>query len=498
MAKYKKIEDRQWQWSAINYSEFFEEDHYLNQLLNMVRKLDLSKFDENYRNDTEKGGCSALPVDRMLSLIIYSILYGNISMRALARDMSKRADLLFLSGGITIDHSSFCRFRNRHSEVIKDIFQQTVFLGVESGYIDLDKVCIDGSKIKAYANSKDMGDMKKFEKRYEKIKEICNKRYIEWEEVEDGAEKEKRLKKLSEANCKKEKLENALGFLESNKDKKRIHLNEPDALLQRDKGKMIIGYNAQIAVDEQKQMIIYENVISENTDHQQTVPIVREILKLQKNLDLNDKKTKFIFDSGYAGEENLEELEDADLYLPDNEFAGLRNKELKTEIESSETLEFKYNRKQNNFLCPANNTLEYKRDTKTKNTEYAYYSAKGCKGCSLAAKCLSKSAKSKYFKVRKSYLKNIKIKKVYPPGKGPKIHYGPLTLAMREKLRTEMGKNIFSIRGYIVEGVFGCIKVARNGSRFFRIGINKVRNEWTERCIAHNIAKLLDFRLHET
>ncbi|PNV73279.1 transposase, partial [Leptospira inadai] len=44
------------------------------------------------------------------------------------------------------------------------------------------------------------------------------------------------------------------------------------------------------------------------------------------------------------------------------------------------------------------------------------------------------------------------------------------------------------------EGVFGAIKGSRRGYRFMTKGIEKVSLEWSERCSAHNIAKLCGFR----
>ena len=79
-------------------------------------------------------------------------------MRSIERDMKQRADLLYLSGGLSLEHSSIGVFRKRHAEAIKDMFKQTVFLGTEANLIDLDAVCIDSTKIKANANARDIGN----------------------------------------------------------------------------------------------------------------------------------------------------------------------------------------------------------------------------------------------------------------------------------------------------------------------------------------------------
>ena len=117
----------QFQMVMLNFRELFPEDHPTSKLLDIIHQLDLSSFDENYVNSSSKGGRKAFPVDRLLAILIYSILHGNISMRNLERDLSQRADLLYLSGGLSLDHSTISVFRKRHAKAIEELFTQTVF-----------------------------------------------------------------------------------------------------------------------------------------------------------------------------------------------------------------------------------------------------------------------------------------------------------------------------------------------------------------------------------
>jgi hypothetical protein len=68
--------------------------------------------------------------------------------------------------------------------------------------------------------------------------------------------------------------------------------------------------------------------------------------------------------------------------------------------------------------------------------------------------------------------------------------------AMREKLRTTAGREIYAARKHIVEPVFGQIKEARGLRRFSFRGLNKVAAEWDLICLTHNLLKL--FRAQQT
>jgi hypothetical protein len=67
---------------------------------------------------------------------------------------------------------------------------------------------------------------------------------------------------------------------------------------------------------------------------------------------------------------------------------------------------------------------------------------------------------------------------------------GPLSQAMREKLKRAGWRSRYRLRKQIVEPVFGQIKQARGFRQFLLRGIEKARAEWAMICTAHNLTKL--------
>ena len=67
---------------------------------------------------------------------------------------------------------------------------------------------------------------------------------------------------------------------------------------------------------------------------------------------------------------------------------------------------------------------------------------------------------------------------------------GPLTRAMRRKLRRAGWQSRYKLSKQIVEPVFGQIKQARGFRQFLLRGVEEVRAEWAMLCSAHNIVKL--------
>ena len=75
------------------------------------------------------------------------------------------------------------------------------------------------------------------------------------------------------------------------------------------------------------------------------------------------------------------------------------------------------------------------------------------------------------------------------PAIGGKVG-GPLTQAMRRKLKLGGHRSRYRLRKQLPEPVFGQIKQARGFRQFLLRGLDKVRDEWSLICIAHNLSML--------
>jgi len=67
---------------------------------------------------------------------------------------------------------------------------------------------------------------------------------------------------------------------------------------------------------------------------------------------------------------------------------------------------------------------------------------------------------------------------------------GPLSCAMRKKLRLAGHRSRYRLRKQVVEPVFGQMKEGLAMRRMLMRGIKKVRHEWAMACTAHNLLKL--------
>lgn len=494
MPRYKKADTNQYQMMVLNYQEMFSESHPVSQFLKMIQKLDLSKFHENYRN--EETGAEAIPPDRMLACMFWHLLHGGVSQRQLERDLLVRADLMYLSGGLTIDHSTISRFISRHDAVIHELLHQTIIVGVEAGLVRFEEVAIDSTVMKGNASKFKHGTLPQWIKRKESLLSKIDWMYEKWKSSKEEDEKLLWEQKLEESKSLEEKISKAIEHLKDHPEQARYNLTDPDADWHgKPKSGIHVGYNAHLAVDGESGMIVHQNVYQEK-EASVTVDMVRDTDEVQKAVLENEESTKYLLDSGYAGESNLEQLEGFDLYMPDRMIN--QQKEKKEKLAPLPHLPtFYYDRNKNEFTCMEGKTLKYCSTSTLRRDQYYTYRKAGCESCPSSEKChlKSKNRATRIISVRADLLPELKFYQPSRKGKSADISKNHVkTHQMREKLKTEEGKKIYSRRSPIVERANSLIKEVRKKSSFLRRGLEKVRTEWSISCIAHNLSVINGFR----
>lgn len=494
MPRYKKADTNQYQMMVLNYQDMFSDIHPVCQFLKMIQKMDLSQFHGNYRNDFI--GAEAIPPDRMLAVMFWHLLHGGVSQRQLERDLLVRADLMYLSGGLTIDHSTISRFISRHDMIIPELLHQTVIVGVENGLVRFEEVAIDSTVMKGNASKYKHGTLPQWEKRHLSLIKKIDWMYEKWKSSLEEDEKLLWEQKLQESKALEEKISKAIDHLKDQPKQARYNLTDPDADWHgKPKSGIHVGYNAHLAVDGESGMIVHQEVYQEK-EALVTVEMVRESENIQKSVIEIEKQTKYLLDSGYAGEDNLEQLENLDLYMPDRMYNQEKEKK-----ESSEPLPylptFYYDKENNEFTCMEGKKLKYCSTSKLRRDQYHIYIKSGCETCNSSDKCQlkSKNKSQRKISVRADLLSEMKFYQPSRKGKSADISKSHVkTHQMREKLNTDEGKKIYSRRSPIVERVNSIIKEVRKKSSFLRRGLDKVRTEWSLSCIAHNLSVLTGFR----
>src|SRR5438552_15761863 len=110
--------------------EVLPSGHLCFFLQQVVAKLDLERFEQEYSDD---GGQLYHPA-LMLSVWMYAYATGITSGRALERRIGEDLALRYLAGGAQPDHWGLSAFRRRHPRAINDVFVQVLEFVRDQGF----------------------------------------------------------------------------------------------------------------------------------------------------------------------------------------------------------------------------------------------------------------------------------------------------------------------------------------------------------------------------
>lgn len=130
------------------------------------------------------------------------------------------------------------------------------------------------------------------------------------------------------------------------------------------------------------------------------------------------------------------------------------------------------------IICPGGIELtDYKIETAAGKQYYVFHvkDVEKCKDCKVFDKCRGKKKHKnvKSFGILKINLDNHEKIKAY-----------------NKKMKSDLGKSIYSRRSEIVEKVFGHMKGNLGFRQFFRRGLEKVKNEWLTLCCVYNLQRI--------
>lgn len=439
------------------------------RLIDSLIELIVSKNRNQFypERPSETGRPAYLPTT-MLKLYVYGYFNGISSSRKLEAETHRNIELRWLLGELTPDHWTISNYRKDNGERIKLFTKEFRRFLKESGYIKLDSVALDGSKVKAYTN-REMFSREKIEAKLEslenKIEEYLerigenDKRDEILEQMGDESNKEinKYLDKIAELKKTVEKLERQKEILEK-EDRNYIGQSDYDANLMKSRDGKIPAYNVQLVVDSENKMIADSEVVTDEED-KAMLPVMLESVKEE----LGKAPNQIIVDAGYNNPDKIEQLEkkgETEIYAS-----------FQSTGRSKEEIKFTYDAKKDEYICSAGKRLVlYQRNKKKGNSFGNIYRGIECKGCPLREKCTT----SKYGRQYCRYL-NQEWRDDFRKRMDSK--------SSREKLRK---------RKSIAEHPFGTIKYLMGKIPLLLRGKEKVTTEINLYTTGYNLKRLLN------
>lgn len=340
-----------------NLNDWLPEDHLARFISNVVDGLDLSKIFDYY--EVELRGAPPYDPMMMTKVRMYADCVGKPSSRVIEKSMMEDIAFRFLGASNFPDFRTISDFRKVHLDPLADLFDQVLSLCELAGLVKMNTTATDGVKIKANASIDKNYTEETIDKKIEKYKEIARNIIEEgikideeedqvlgpdnsgWRMPKDALERFKRAKaeierkkqeeleeyerKLKERRQKEEETgEKIRGRkpkhpkdkkrkTETGKDKKPVaNTTDPDSRIMKTRRGFMQGYNGQITVDADTQIILAADLVQDQNDTQQLAPMLDQTIE-------NTGKTpeNATADAGYDNEEQIMKFQDEiNIYIP--------------------------------------------------------------------------------------------------------------------------------------------------------------------------------------
>lgn len=319
--------------------DWLPEGHLAYFLSDLVDSFDLSAIETPYEDEL-RGGPPYHP-GMMVKVLLYAYCTGVYASRRLARRLHEDVAFRVLAAGNAPDFRTISDFRKRHLDALRGLFAQVLALAAKAGLVKLGHVALDGTKIRANASkhkAMSYGRMREAEarlaaevaavlQRAEEADAADDARYgpdVSGDALpEDLRRREHRLRKIREAKAalEAEAQERAAAIRaerdaqgprsgrppkpprETPRNRDQYNFTDPDShIMKMADGAFAQAYNAQVAVDRARQIIVATTVTAQSVD----APHLPGMLEaLQDNLDAPRRLTA---DAGYFSEANVQAL----------------------------------------------------------------------------------------------------------------------------------------------------------------------------------------------
>jgi len=487
-------------------------DHPLRLFVEIIGRLDLGSLTHGYSPGLGRPGIQPRV---MVSVLLWGLLSGVRSSRKLEEALQYRLDFRWLTGGLSIDHSTLNLFRHSRKTELKTLFQQLVLLAQEVGLVDFRRAAFDGTRVKA--NNRRSGSRTAAELQSERVAAAKVFEELEAAAAKEDAERVPGLQALSaplpvaliDARRRLEAIDAAQAELARAEAAgealpPRIPITDPESRIMPNKeGGFAPNYTPTALVDVKSGIVTDCDVTSEVSDDSLVLPAIQRV---RDNFGDHAKPDEVLLDQAFPNGYNLTQLETAGItcYSPTDvtdpaqhparradptqpiSAEQLGQLPLMTKPKSGKLPEdqrrqfakgaFVYDEASDVYYCPQGKTLTYRNTSPEQRRGQPTVLRKryesrpaDCSGCPLRQNCLQDTTTKKRTVSRDQY--------------------EPVRERHATRMAQPTAQEIYQQRRHAAERPFAFIKQNLGARQFLLRGLDRVKQEWrwlvsafTERC----------------
>jgi len=416
--------------------DWLPQDHLARFISETVDQMDLSALITAYRSNGQ--GSAAYHPAMMVKILLYAYCMGIPSSRKIAKALVDDVAFRWLAAGNFPDFRTISEFRKRHLRALQDLFPQILLLCKASGLVKAGIIALDGTKVKANAS---LSRNKTYEQLSKQEKRLKEKLEALLEQAEKTDQEEDRLYGSKRGDELPEDLSTA--------EKRLAKIKEAKKYLEQEARKKAEAKKSK----------------ESHKKHGRKSQKPDDTVKPEAKVNMTDSESRIQKTSkGYIQGYNAQAVATENQIVIACDVVNEANDihQLKPMLEQAQQNLSEIDVSAKTILADAGYCSE-------ENLEY------------LESKdeinALVSTRKEQEMRKAESGSKNIR-------------HRSDRYKAMDRNLQNPVSRYIYGFRKRIIEPVFGQMKHCQGFSGFLLRGLEKVKNEFTLWCSAHNILKL--------
>ncbi len=462
-----------------------DDDHSARSIWELIGRLDLSLYLGKIAAVEGRAGRDHTSPRLLISLWLYAYSRGISSAREISRRCEFEPAFQWLCGLQPISHRTLSGFRSDNHEALGSVFVQVVGVLSAEGLITMERVTLDGTKIKASASGNTFRRKEKIEAHLAAAQTQLDKMNEQAAEEEKVAKRQTAAKQRA-ARERVTRLENALREVERLQKKKkedkakfvaRASTTDAEAHVMRNgEGGTVPSYNVQLVTDTTHGFVVNVEATTDAIDYRQLEPALERCKEI-----LSCLPKQLIADGDYTNHASVQAAAKSGVDFYGSWQDSWKPTESDAQGRSGAFISsaFPYDAKNDIYLCPAGQQLAHKAVLDRGHGVHTHvYKAPrtACASCLYRTQCASKKPTPKW---RRSITR---------------IEESAETSAFKAKMETEAAQQIYKQRSQIAEFPHAWVK-ERCGLRQFRCrGKQKAGMEAKWACLTYNIIRLFSIR----
>jgi transposase len=448
-----------------------------------VDRLDLCELFASYGNS----GSQPHRPDLMLKAVLYQMRLGQHQPTQWLRAAQENDPMRWLLQGDIPGRTCWYDFRQRVGPLLDHFHQQILQQAQAEHLTPATRAALDGTTVAANASRHKMINATKLQQRCAQLAQAIAAD-VQGQAVADRPRwmaktptgRRRQQRRLAQAQQRMEALHSRNQDRRSSKRKAAekivVSTSDPASMPGRDKEKVYRPlYNVQLADDVDSPFVLGYEVFAQQNDNGTLAPMIQQL-----HQHLGHPIAAILADSTYASGADLAvaDAQGVVLYAPvPGEDTPKKGKKKAKAVEFLAKQAFVWQASEGVYICPQGHRLEYAQTTRQKRLESAPVvmdqyrcAAEHCQACPLQKGCTPN------------------------PHKGRSIsrsEHEDLVDALRQRMETPQGKELYRLRSQSVELVNADMKEHRKLRRFSARGVQGVRCQIGLLVLAHNLVTLM-------